>query len=483
MRIIFYITGILLTLVGITSLLTTVDSTIDDKFVIHSFGVCSLSGGAVILTLAIKNYSCRFLLFSAIILFSTTAFFLSCAYIYYGINNNSLIGTVILAFISAILGMVLVLIDRNRHHKPVANKPDSDSNALTEIAQSNQATTLASLLDQQPAQPPPTLRMPMKTWRLFLLMLFSCALYSVVLAYQIAKDINATGGKQLKVKTYILGLFIPLVNIYIFYQLAENIALLAKKKTIALNYDDPSALTGLLLITGGSAWFLPDFLYLVQISILAIPWLVLNNQMNRIRLTYVSDKQAIPHFNWKQRGIIIAGIPLMILILIGSKQNFMYFVGERFEKGENISGKTSAYQLHIPDKGWRKVTIGTLYPDTDLELMNNTGEWVVVRIQPNKQDLLDNIVDRRRGIIAEEWKNLNAVETRSLNSGEKLTPISLVHYTDQDGSARVTQSLFAATIITPDYVIEALGQQSKNKVSTVQQLVESLCLTKTEAKE
>jgi hypothetical protein len=259
--------------------------------------------------------------------------------------------------------------------------------------------------------------------------------------------------------------------------MADRIAKSAKKKGLVFNLE-PGALTGLLLITHIVAVAMPTFLYPLSMSIAAIPWLLLHQKMNHLRLAETCEwRQPEDSYTWRQRSVFIVGVPLMAFVLIGSKQEFIRFTSDELDRGENIVGNTSIYQLHIPEKNWRKVPNGTFYPDTDLELMGpSKGEWVVVRTNPNPQQTLDATVDTRKSVIAANLKNYKIAETRTLDSGGSLIPLSLAHYKGKD-PLNNHQSLFIATIVTPENIIEAIGQETKSRENGVQSLVESLRLT------
>lgn len=292
------------------------------------------------------------------------------------------------------------------------------------------------------------------------------------------------GEENFRPKQDAAAILIPLYGFVVFMRMANSVAKLAKSKGIGFKLT-PISLTGLLLLTGLTSIFMPVFLYPLTISIAAIPWLLLHNQMNRLRLAQTTDwHQPANSYTWKQRSVLIVGVPLMALILIGSKTGFLYYASDKLAVGQTVSGHIPIYQLRIPDRQWREVPPGTLYPDTNLELLNKSlNEWVVVRIQPNQQRTLDSFVDQRREIVAATWKDFKVVETRTLDSGANLTPLSLAHYTEKEGLIHTNHTLFVATVVTLEYAIEVIGQGTKNPESTVQELVKSLHLTATKGKQ
>ncbi|CAG1020511.1 hypothetical protein MTYM_00327 [Methylococcales bacterium] len=323
-----------------------------------------------------------------------------------------------------------------------------------------------------------TLYPPMKLWRVFLLLVSSLTLYCTVLTYRTVKDLNDIGKKKLEPGFLAVGVLIPFVGYFIFYEMAGTISQLAKEKNLAFKLH-PAVLTGLMIAAACAPVLMPTFLYPLSISIAAIPWLLLHRQMNSLRMATANDwHQPEDSYTWRQRSVLIVGVPFMIVILAGSKANFQHFSGEKLAAGQTITGRTPIYQLHISGPDWRQVPPGTLYPDTDLELMGKTpDEWVVVRALPNQQKVLDNFVDGRKNVIATSWKNYKVVETRTLDSGAKLTPISLAHYTSGGTVLNSLPSIHVATIVTPEKAIEVVGQQTRKEGGSVQALVESLRLT------
>jgi phage-related protein len=179
-------------------------------------------------------------------------------------------------------------------------------------------------------------------------------------------------------------------------------------------------------------------------------------------------------YSWRQRFVLLAGAPIIVFALIGSRVGFAFYTADRLEAQQTVSGKSMTYQLTIPDPQWRQLALGTLYPDTDLELLNQQlNEWVVVRVVPSQSQPLDSFVDQRKAIIAAKWKRFAVEETRAFLSGSELMPLSLAQYI-QTGTTNSRESpLLVATLVTPDQVFEVIGHGSNKPGSRVTDLVKS----------
>lgn len=286
------------------------------------------------------------------------------------------------------------------------------------------------------------------------------------------------GDKQYRPRQDAVKMFIPLYGFIVFIRMANSVAKLAKNHGITYKLE-PNTLFWLLVLAGLISVFMPPFLYPLTVSIATLPWLILHYQMNSLRLAYRTEwRQPENRYTWSQLSVFIFGVPLMGLVIYGSMGDFKYFASNKLTAGQSISGQPSIYQLQIPDSGWRMVPTGTLYKDTNLELVNKPmNEWLIVRVQPNQQQTLDGIIDIRQQIVAADWKQFKIDEKRTLDSGATLTPISIAHYSVEAGIMRAKKSLFVATVVTPEHVVEVIGQGSINTESTVQELVKSFRLT------
>lgn len=470
MRLTLYILGVVFSNLGVLFLLTTITSNVSNTLVGYGMSVGFLFGGATILNAAISDYKG-----GLSFLFGTMMVSLSLALIGSSYNDylqanseNLIVGLVCISTLLSV-GFLLIWLGHRRHkHRPAII---ADQAVVGESVDSLYSDTQ------------PVLYPPMKIWRAYLLLLFSGAIYSVFLTYRIVKDLYDLGEKTLHPKRYAAQILIPFYGFVIFLRMAKSVAQLAKRKGIAFKIK-PSALFWILVLTGVASAFMPVFLYPLTISIATIPWLILHDQMNCLRLAHATAwHQPADSYTWRQRSLALLGIPFLVLVCIGSKSELSYFLANRLDVGQTVTGRTSIYQLSIPDRQWREVASGTLYPDTNLELLNKSlKEWVVVRVLPNQQHTLDYFVDQRRTLIAANWKNFRVVETRSLNSGAYMTPISLATYSEDRGMIQTNQPLFVATAVTAEHVVEVIGQGSKNPESTAQALVKSFQLTAMDGK-
>ncbi|MBT9100126.1 hypothetical protein KFZ76_20695 [Methylovulum psychrotolerans] len=319
---------------------------------------------------------------------------------------------------------------------------------------------------------PLILSAPMPTWRLFVLGLASLTTYLAAWVYQTHKDLAIMAGKPGASKFIAFLTLIPPFSFIIFFHTAEHVAAQARQANVALRLE-AGVLTALLLPCQITGWYLPLFLAPLSLSVSLLPWLLLHRQMNRLREAY----QPLPpmrRYTWPQRGILLVATPLLVSAILQTPHYFANFRGIPVYAKQRVHNDPR-YQLRIPDDQWRQVASGTLFPDTNLELMaQDPQHWVVVRIvEQNKS--LDSYVDQRRRLLLSVNPQLKIEESRTLESGADLTPIALARYGTEDRGASGFVC-YTATIATADYVVEAIGQSPKPD-SSVQALVNSLRLT------
>jgi len=477
MRVVSYIAGSVLCFVAVLIILVAVNSKSSDAFAGYGIGSGLLFWGLGLIIAAFKMYRGGF--FYILGLFTIALFIFASIFtaFKYDLSNKeaiitgSVVSTVILS-----LGLLFIWLGHRRHLRlpPLTTTQSVESSPLTHIVK-NQTASGEPVTENST---PPILYPPMALWRVFLLMVFSWTIYSAFLAYRTIRDLNQLGKKKLEPGSYAFGALIPVIGYFIFYEMASSISQLSKKVELEFKLN-PAALTGLMILASYAPLAMPSFLFPLSISIATIPWVLLHAQMNALRLATTSQwHQPENGYTWNQRSVLIIGLPLMALILIGGKTHFQHFSGSGLSAGQTLTGLTPIYQLHITGSDWRQVKVGTLYPDTDLELMGKTPQdWVVVRTLPNQQKPLDTFVDARREMVASNWKKYTVTESRTLDSGGKLIPISLAHYSSEGAATNFIPSFHVATIVTPDHAIEVIGQQTKNGDSAVQTIVESLRLT------
>lgn len=313
-------------------------------------------------------------------------------------------------------------------------------------------------VDNLPQKPQSTLSTPLPTWLVCLLAFFSFTLYSVVLAYRIAKDLVKLGNNKMNPIGYATAVFFPAISVIVFYSLAKNIAETANKQNISFRVT-PFWLCFFLILISAATYKLPGFLFPLSFLLISVPWLLLNQQMNALRLSY-KEKQAVSQkrFTKTEYGILLFGIPLMAAALYGNQNGYAYYMGEKLAPHQYVQGNTPIYRLQIESDNWRKVPLGTLDTDTDLELIaKSLDRWIVVRVSPNHQISLDSMVTSRREIVSSSWQDYRYSESRSLDSGAKLTPLSLAAYTHGDGLIDSSETIYVATVTTPTTVIETVG--------------------------
>ncbi|MCK9609393.1 MAG: hypothetical protein M0R33_23435 [Methylomonas sp.] len=388
-------------------------------------------------------------------------------------DRNTLTGGIALASIILILAALLFWQGQKRHRR-IAH---GDIFAAVETA----AVAGGSRSEPQSPDEPLMLYPPMRNWRVFLLMLFSASLYSCFLMYRIARDLRELGQKQLHPLHCAWQMLIPLYNFTVFLNIAKHTTRLARQNGIAVKFS-PTMLMLMLIAAYAGGYLMPDFLFVLAIVITAIPWLILNQRMNRLRCLQTANfREAPDRFSWRQRFVLIFGLPFIALGLLGSKSDFSFYVADRLEAEQTVSGQPALYQLTIPDRQWRQVAVGTLYPDTDMELLNKKlKEWVVVRVLPNQQQTLDTFVDQRKAIIAASWNNFEVEETRTFAVGADMVPISLARYTKTEAYISQDSPLFVATLVTANQAFEVIGHGSVSSGSSAWDLVKSFRLLASE---
>jgi hypothetical protein len=369
---------------------------------------------------------------------------------------DGIYGGIIIGLVLAVGGGGLVWAGHKRHlHR--RSTPIAEPAALSE-----------------PTEPsaPLIISAPMPTWRLLVLGLASLTTYLAVWTYQTHKDLAIMAGKPGASRFIAFWTLIPPFSFILFFHTAERIAIQARQANVVLRLE-AGVLTALLLLCQIGGVFLPLFLLPLKLFAILLPWLLLHRQMNRLREAY-QPLPPVQCYNWPQRGVLLVGTPLLILAILQLPQHFAHFRGIPLYAKQRVHNDPR-YQLRIPDDQWRRVNPGTLYADTNLELMaKDPQQWVVVRIVEQNKGL-DSYIDQRRRLLLSTKPQLKIEESRTLESGADLTPIALARYgTENPGIGGFI--CYTATIATADYVVEAIGQSPKPD-SSVQALVNSLRLT------
>ena len=323
MRTILYISGILLTITAIFCLLLISVSTRKDWLIGVILGISFLFGGAAITTAAIRDYLGGFRFLFGILMLSLSIFAIGGSSTQ---SKESLIPLIIVGLTFMVLGFILVRLGDKRHKSIRALLASQAAEA--DIASANNTddvtlTTGSYSVDNLPGQSASSLFPPMKTWRTFLLLIFSGSLYSIFLIYRTARDLYDMGEKKFRPKRDAAKMLIPLFGFVVFSRMANSAAQLAKSKGVVFKLT-PSTLIWLLVLTGLASAFMPVFLYPLTVSIASIPWLLLHRQINCLRLAHTTDwHQPANSYTWMQRSVLIVGVPLMALVLIGSKTEFL----------------------------------------------------------------------------------------------------------------------------------------------------------------
>ena len=158
-------------------------------------------------------------------------------------------------------------------------------------------------------------------------------------------------------------------------------------------------------------------------------------------------------------------------------------MAERLVAEQTLSNPTGIYRLTVPNDQWRQVQPGTLYQDTDMELLNKaTNEWLVVRFWPKAQITLENIVDMRQTAIEEGWNRYSKDETRQFLAGAELTPVSMAHYADLDQLDAPDSPLYVLTVGGSKHVFELIGHGNSKNTGSALELVKSFRLSEEETR-
>ncbi len=388
------------------------------------------------------------------------------------VQNKVSVAYVILGFSATILVLGVILLRRGHRHHRIRNQQLIEERAATDSTLNN------STKDSQTAY---FFMPPFPGWQIFILLCLSFNLYSIVLTYRLVKDLVRFSGKHLNPKAYATAIVLPIIGIIIFYSMARTT--FHQAKTLGVDFKlKPSWLSSLMVATTLSMYLIPNFLFPAHLLVATLPWLFLNRQLNELKRAHPKIKNKKQRlFKWPEYGVILLGIPLMGAVLYGSRINYLHQLTNTVPAGQYVQGVTPIYRLQIGSGNWRKMPLGTLDSDTDLELMGKSPmDWIVVRAFSKQQLDLDTMVANRRELISSSWKNYHYTESRTLNSGAKLTPISLASYTRDKQLIAPPESVYVATIITPETVVEVVGysanQRDKDQKFRVKAIVDSLRL-------
>lgn len=390
-------------------------------------------------------------------------------------DHNAFVGGMFISVISLLAGLIFLWFGHQRHTDKRGALPDPH---MQDTLESPVSPPALNPPDQAFELEPPVLNRPVALWKTFFLFFVSCGLYAIILIYRNIKDLNALNQTRLKAWKYAIGICIPFFSYILAYDVTKNIAALGKQHNLTFKFS-PAVIVSLMVLAN-LLFLLPKYLFLLTLFLSTIPWLIIDRQMDAIKLSY-SQAQWRPEqgFRWKQHALVLTGLVLLVFITLQNKREYQVLMAKHLDAGQYISGQSRIYQLQIRDAVWRQLPLGTLDTDTDLELAGTTpDQWILVRINPNQQHGLDTFVDQRKTRIMQQWTNINISERRNLNSGDTLIPISFAHYTGQEGAMNINKSLYVTTVATPERVIEVIGQGSKAAETEVQAVVESLQLTK-----
>lgn len=419
---------------------------------------------------ALKRYRGGFWFAAGSLLLALAVLMLSVLYEGYRTTNpNTMLGAGVAAALATLAALPLLWRGHQRHRRWWR--------AAHGFAEFEPAARLSPEPAASAENTPPLLYPPQSSWRLLWLMLFSATLYAPFLMYRIASDIAVLAGSRLNPRRCAWQMLIPLYNFNVFYQVAVQAGRLGQTGGMAFKISP--ALLALLLVAATLGNFaMPQFLFLLSCVLASIPWLVLNGWMNRLRTARPAQWRAPPgRYTWRQRSVFLAGAPLIALALLGSKTEFAYVRAPALAAEQRVSGPGADYFLTIPDRQWRVVERGTLYPDTDLELVNRaSGEWVVVRISPSQQQTLDGFVDQRQALVAANWNDYEVQETRRFADGSDNIPMSLARYSHKGPVASRDSPLLVATVLTPERVFEVVGHAGNLPNASAAQLVDSFRL-------
>jgi uncharacterized membrane protein YoaK (UPF0700 family) len=230
-----------------------------------------------------KGYRGGYWFIASTLLASLSVGFIYTSYDFYRkADTNTMAGGIILASLSMLLA-ALMFWQGNRRHLRISRGPDFDA-VTTTIAVAEPATHYGETANDTPL----LLYPPMQSWRVFLLMLLSSTFYSFFLMYRIARDLYELGEKQLNPKHCAWQLLIPLYNFTVFLTVAKHVTRQAKASGFTVKVSSGALMLMLILAYVGN-FMLPDFLFLLSISLVTIPWMILNERMNQVRRCHAAD--------------------------------------------------------------------------------------------------------------------------------------------------------------------------------------------------
>lgn len=317
---------------------------------------------------------------------------------------------------------------------------------------------------------------PTPVGRVFWLLFFSLGLYACFLMYRIVKDLTEVSETRLNPTRCAWMMMVPLYNLNVFYQVARRVSRVAGNQRFRFGAA-PGTLLVLMIAGELFGWLAPGFLLPITVVIGAVPWLILQERMNQLRrsagLPWCEEPD---RYSWRQRAVLLAGLPFMVFALYLGRGELAFYTGERLRAEQVVAGVASNYRLTIPSGKWRRANSGS-FPDTDMKLLTSAeDEWVLVRVRPSERQSLDYYVDRRQASIAGDWRDFKIEETRTLIWAGELQPMSLARYSQNSPFTFGAHELYVATLVARDQVIEVIGQGQKQSAADVGALVRSFRL-------
>ena len=236
-------------------------------------------------------------------------------------------------------------------------------------------------------------RPPIALWHLYLLILLTSGVYIFFWTARVAGDMRRHVNDEIRPWHYVAGLLIPIAGLFVVHKQASQIRQLNDRVDQRIG-PPPWVIVILTLVVtvlpemaekllDQEVWYLETATFLLFVALIAIPWLLMQRQLNCFKLALSGARwSGRPfHFSKLQYLALSPGVVAVGLFAFVSHENLLREWGDHLGPGETVSGTSGLYVLSPPDDGWVRVKPGTIEEETDLELYGSSTEtWVVAYV-------------------------------------------------------------------------------------------------------
>lgn len=313
---------------------------------------------------------------------------------------------------------------------------------------------------------------PVSLWRLYLLIFLSLGLYLPLWIMRFMEDLQAHREREIDPWRHAAGIVLPLAGWYVWHSTARRVAALsAQSGQRAARQVWTTSLFGIAVLAVFQAVLLglfvprhlivdPGVALLVAASILPLPFLLLQRQVNAYKMTLGNPRWTSQPFKLSPGEVSFLAMVLGFAgyTLYANKDLLSRTLdrakGETLLAGQVVRGESGLYQLTLPTAGWVRVGTDDIHKNSDLSLYGPTeGTYLVVYVKCHNETI-DQRVRFRRGRKRDALGYLT-IEERRVLLDEALVPISYTRYAGTRKGGPETS--WVATVAEEDFLVEVIS--------------------------